>query len=64
MKDEQTPKRSGGLTKTIPAVRVTDEVYEFYQQRADEERRRLSDAVRIALEDHANQLREEAAAAA
>ena len=52
----QTRADEPRLTKTFPAVRVTDEVYAFYERkRQGERRRKISEVVRLALEDYASQ---------
>ena len=43
--------------------RLSPDLRKFYEQEAQRERRRLSDTLRLALEDRANQLREETASA-
>jgi hypothetical protein len=58
MKTKHQAKRRDKLTKTIPAVRVTSEVYEVFNTLATEEKRRLSEAVRIALEEQAQRVKE------
>lgn len=41
------------LTETLPAVRVTKEVKEFFTRMQESQRRRkISEVVRIALEDY------------
>jgi 6-phosphogluconate dehydrogenase len=41
------------LTRTLPATRVTEEVYQRILSRMEEERRRkISEVVRLTLEDH------------
>lgn len=44
------------------AFRLPTELRRFYEDVAQKDRRRLSDALRIALEDRAKQIREEQAA--
>jgi hypothetical protein len=51
---KDTDQKEPRLTRTLPAVRVTDEVYEFFERKRDAERRRkISEVVRLALEDYA-----------
>lgn len=52
-KKRQRKPESERLTKTIPATRVTEATYNRILQRmADEKRRRISEVVRLTLEDH------------
>lgn len=61
VKDKPTQQRAGArrdnLTRTFPAVRVSPEVYRTFEVLAGKERRRLSDALRIALEEQAERLK-------
>jgi uncharacterized protein (DUF1778 family) len=44
------------------SFRLTRDLRRFYEERAEAERRRLSETLRLALEDHAKTLQEQAAA--
>jgi uncharacterized protein YpbB len=55
MKKTKTKKKpvNEQLTKTLPATRVTEATYNRILQRmAEEKRRRISEVVRLTLEDH------------
>jgi hypothetical protein len=55
MKKEATQDKER-LTRTLPAFRVDEKTYRYLQRRmVEERRRRISEVVRITLEDQAQQ---------
>jgi hypothetical protein len=65
MKDKVSKKKSydwKSYGKTV-AFRIPEDLLKFYEDRASAERRKLSAALRIALEDHAAALQSQDKAA-
>jgi hypothetical protein len=52
MKENNQEQEANVMNRTI-SVRVPDDVYSFFEGIARSERRRMTDAVRIVLEDYA-----------
>jgi len=59
----QKKTKKAPISQAQVSFRLSADLRKFYEQQAAAERRRLSDTLRIALEDRAAQLREEAQAA-
>lgn len=53
MRKKKTKPNAERLTKTLPATRVTEATYDRILRRMEEEKRRkISEVVRLTLEDH------------